>query len=111
MAMMHRRNALRALAGAVAALPALLAAKPVGAQAATAIEVLPGQIGVLASDGGSFADWPTEGEAAEMAEPRLLEIGGVQSVTLTLVGDDGPELVIVSDLTSGTSRLFIEDGD
>jgi len=109
--MMHRRNALRALAGAVAALPALLAAKPVGSQAATAIEVLPGQVGVLDTDGESFAYWPDEGELAELAEPRLLEIAGVQSVTLTLVGDDGPELVIVNDLTSGTSRLFIEDGD
>lgn len=105
--MMNRRNVLRAFAGTVATLPALLAAKPVAAQPVTAIEVLPGQVGVLDTDGLPFADWPTEGQLAELAEPRALEIVGLHSVSLTLVGETGPERVTS---VPGIARLFIEDG-
>lgn len=108
--MMNRRSALRALAGAMAALPALLAAKSAEAQGISAIEVLPGQIGVRDADGASIAYWPTADERAELVEPRVLEIPGMRSVRLTIVDEAESDLVIINDLITGNSRLFIEDG-
>jgi hypothetical protein len=91
--MMHRRSVLRALVGAAATLPALLMATPAAAQQAATVEILPGQIGMLETEGTSFALWPDEDELADLAEPRLLDVHGVIGGSYKIFGSGGPELV------------------
>jgi hypothetical protein len=69
-----RRQALRAMVGGVAALTVAHKASAAPVQAVQGIEVLPGQIGVLETDGDCYAYWASDAELEELRQPREFEV-------------------------------------